>query len=118
MPVLALYSSFGALPSPSVKLVLDCLDEMLTSDNGLGHVIGSLSRVGVHVDLVVVGDFAGSALAGHALSALEKIGEKFVSGKLLGSLLLFLESLLFESVCTSLHVSIINLVGDTLDVPE
>ena len=50
MSVLALKSIVGALPSPSVLVFLDGVQEVQASNDGVRHVFSPSSGVSVHVD--------------------------------------------------------------------
>jgi len=114
MPVAALDSTFGAFPSPTVFLVLYCLKEMKASDDSIRHLLSTMSRVQVHVDLGILGNLFTSLAS--VLSVLEQGGKQSGIFGLLLLLLSFLKLCGLKSIGSSFLVTVEDLSLHTLDI--
>lgn len=105
-------------PSKSIELGLNSVQEILACDYSLlRHVICSLSRVLVVINLICVHNSACFTLCVfEALLALKQRGQKH-SGRIVSLLLLFGFMLrVLDGLCTSLRLSMFHLVLNTLNV--
>jgi hypothetical protein len=117
MPILAVDTSHGADPTPTVKLLLDGIQEMLArNDSVLRHLVSALTRVLIEIHLLTGNNFGIGTRLLQVLGILEDGCEK--SSLLLSLLLLLLcrESFLFSLGSATLLLTELDLILHLLDV--
>ena len=115
MPVNACGSIIGALPSPSVLLVLHSVQEMLASDDGLErHCFGSDSGIRIQINFIGVLNFFSLQIL-QIQGILEQGSQQGLGIFLLFLVLFLLENSLLGSSDSSFLITLKNLSLNTLD---
>jgi hypothetical protein len=116
--ILAFQAAVWTLPSPSVHLVLNSIQKVLASDNGvLWHVLSALSRISVEVNLLtVLFNHGAFAFPLQTLRIFEKRGKKSSRSLVTLLLLLCFMLLILSGSLTTLFVAVLHLTFDTLHI--
>lgn len=118
MPILALDSTHGTLPSEAILVIFDSLYEVKTGYDGVRHIGSVFSGVSIHINFLVGSDLNRSIFAaGHSGSTFKQTRQKSIVLPL-GSLLLFCLVLLrLESGSPSFDVAMQHLILDLRNIP-
>lgn len=118
VPVLAAGAVVGALPTPTVLLVLDGVHEVLTrNDRVCRHLVSARSRVFIEVHLLVVFNLLVFGIFLQVLRVFEDGCQESFLLSSLGFLLLLFVLLLLSGSCTALFITVHDLALNLLHVP-